>query len=364
MSYLLLSTYGEKGSRDSGDDLICKSLTRLIRRAKGKKLGVDVFSLVDDSVETVTDISKYRAVIVPALRPIVQGSKLLPPKRSLLLQQAKEHQVPVYVIGAGWGSYPGTFRQAKNQKIIKEDKAQLIGLDGLISTRDFTTEVLLRSNRIPCYGTTGDCALFETTSIGQTPQLPETVKNVALSLPRNRRHWSACYRLALRIKEEFSCDVYITVHEYYGEFSALIPSNWDRHKVYIKDLSGGAEKLSFYKQCDAHIGFRLHAHIWFLRKRKPSLLIAEDGRGMGTLMTLTGLGYSAAANQTWKKADELITFSEKAVYKHKGNEPTVEKAVRIFKNEHQNGYVITRNSLRKIDRLWREKMKPLLQRLP
>ena len=39
--------------------------------------------------------------------------------------------------------------------------------------------------------------------------------------------------------------------------------------------------FSHYDDADLHIGFRVHAHIYTLSKRRPSLLIEEDGRGTG-----------------------------------------------------------------------------------
>ncbi|MCP3028414.1 polysaccharide pyruvyl transferase family protein [Halobacillus sp. A5] len=367
MPYLILSTFGYTGSRNSGDDLISKSLIRLLTRVKGKQAGFDVFSLVDHSIKDIRDIEKYHAVIAPAMRPTVQGSRTLPPARAMILEMAIKHNIPFYAVGSGWGTYPGSLKQAKNQRLTKEEKAQLTAItgdNGSVSCRDFMTEVLLKNNGIPCYGTTGDCALFDTKSIGRPLNIPKKIQSIAVSLPHNQHHWPACYQLALQLKREFACTVYLTFHGYYGKLSSLIDPEWDTNEVQIKDLSGGAEKLSFYQKVDVHIGFRLHGHIWFLRKRKPSLLIAEDGRGMGHLITVNGLGYSAASKATWEKAGECITFSKETMYKHKENEPNIVKAIEMFKQENARGYPITKNSLRKIDNLWHNQMKPLIQQLP
>ncbi len=52
-----------------------------------------------------------------------------------------------------------------------------------------------------------------------------------------------------------------------------------------KDLSGAVENLAFYDNIDLHVGYRLHGHISFLRRRKPSFLIAEDSRSFGIINT-------------------------------------------------------------------------------
>ena len=49
----------------------------------------------------------------------------------------------------------------------------------------------------------------------------------------------------------------------------------------VVDSSYGVDKVSFYKTCDLHIGYRVHGHLYFLSHRRPSFLIHEDGRGRG-----------------------------------------------------------------------------------
>jgi len=39
--------------------------------------------------------------------------------------------------------------------------------------------------------------------------------------------------------------------------------------------------LRFYPQCDLHVGYECHAHVSMFRLRRPSVLIAEDARGVG-----------------------------------------------------------------------------------
>lgn len=48
-----------------------------------------------------------------------------------------------------------------------------------------------------------------------------------------------------------------------------------------KDISYSADGFNLYDDCDLHIGFRVHAHIYTLSKRRKSILISEDLRGEG-----------------------------------------------------------------------------------
>lgn len=52
------------------------------------------------------------------------------------------------------------------------------------------------------------------------------------------------------------------------------------------DISEGYEGFSVYDDCDLHIGFRVHAHIYNLSKRNRTVLLEEDGRGAGVNQAL------------------------------------------------------------------------------
>jgi polysaccharide pyruvyl transferase WcaK-like protein len=54
----------------------------------------------------------------------------------------------------------------------------------------------------------------------------------------------------------------------------------------VVDASRDIGALKLYGQVDLHVGYRVHAHLCALSRRRPSLLIAEDGRGRGQAVTL------------------------------------------------------------------------------
>jgi polysaccharide pyruvyl transferase WcaK-like protein len=54
----------------------------------------------------------------------------------------------------------------------------------------------------------------------------------------------------------------------------------------VVDVSYDLSKIDFYDDCDLHVGYRVHAHLYFLSKRLPSVLINEDGRGLGMTESL------------------------------------------------------------------------------
>ena len=61
----------------------------------------------------------------------------------------------------------------------------------------------------------------------------------------------------------------------------------------VADVTGDLAEIGFYDDCTLHVGYRVHAHLYFLSKRKPSLLLEEDGRGAGMSRALGLAGVAA-----------------------------------------------------------------------
>lgn len=79
-------------------------------------------------------------------------------------------------------------------------------------------------------------------------------------------------------------------------FNGRIPLGWrdlfvrvSGAGVRVADISGGLDRmLELYASADLHVGYRVHAHVLMTSWRKPSLLIAEDGRGSGMADVISG----------------------------------------------------------------------------
>lgn len=55
----------------------------------------------------------------------------------------------------------------------------------------------------------------------------------------------------------------------------------------VASLAGSLPKLeALYGNADLHIGYRVHAHLFCLSRRIPSILINEDSRGVGQAAAL------------------------------------------------------------------------------
>ena len=54
----------------------------------------------------------------------------------------------------------------------------------------------------------------------------------------------------------------------------------------VLEASGDLSAIDFYRDADLHVGYRVHAHLMFLSHRRPSILINQDGRGVGQSVSL------------------------------------------------------------------------------
>jgi len=72
----------------------------------------------------------------------------------------------------------------------------------------------------------------------------------------------------------------------------------------VVSLAGNLQRMEqVYSEAEIHVGYRLHAHLYFLSHRKPSFLLEEDGRSRGASEALGLRGVPA-----WSRAacDSLL----------------------------------------------------------
>jgi len=86
----------------------------------------------------------------------------------------------------------------------------------------------------------------------------------------------------------------------------------------IVDLNSDINKIKVYDECDLHIGYRVHAHIYMLSSRAPSLLISEDSRGVGQSKTLESSILMTTDDDLIGKINSELDF----YFKNKGSNMT------------------------------------------
>lgn len=363
MKILILTPYAIDGLRNSGDDLIVESLIKLIKDSTDKKIIFDKISIAKSTIDkekifNSLNLKEYDKILMPAFRISLDGQENLK-IRIKYLEKAIRLNIPVFALGCSWCVYPGTIEQTKN-KINPYEKALLKYLlndeNSCVTCRDVLTSEFMRYNglEVPVLG---DLALFDKIKIKKSLECYSInkiyyINKIAISLPHNIYYYKEVDKLKNKLEKHFKFKVILTTHQVLND-----------EKLYRKyvNLSGDSSNLNYYNNIDMHIGFRLHAHKWFLRNRKPSFLIAEDGRGWGHLVTFNGLGIHAAPDYVKKEAIKIKGDSLILSDLGKRSNINITHIISILQKEIDSNFDITRNTLREIDLLYNEYLKIIKQ---
>ncbi|MBQ9136368.1 MAG: polysaccharide pyruvyl transferase family protein [Lachnospiraceae bacterium] len=353
MNYLLLSTYPYSGSLNSGDDLLEKSLIQLIKN-KDAHARFIIKNLTDASV-TLPDLSDIDAIVgTVVIAPYwsTQKENLI-----LILETALQMNIPIHLILASCFK-PITVSAMHKVSLDRKLKNLLCAISrtNVLVTRDLFTLKLAQKNGIRCKSCIGDIALYDIDYIGKPMQTPKSIKTVALSMPHNPLWNPAVIKLAKRIKQKYGCQCVLTLHGITDLNN--IASDIKKLHLPVIDLSGSAAKLDYYQNVDMHIGFRLHAHIYCLRIRKPSVLSAEDSRAGGHLYTFNGAGYDATP-----KIINLLHGTKFCLPLQKYYNFEMRHIWHIIKKEIISDFNITRKNLQLIDLYYQKKTKPFIDNI-
>lgn len=222
-----------------------------------------------------------------------------------LMPNIEDIKVPIIPMGLGWKGFPGDqdtlkrYRFSRSSmkilnKISKETKH--------IGCRDYLTKEALKLNGLDNVLMTGCPVWYDIDSIGKPIKKPEQIKKFAFTPAQNHIYRNQSIEILKVLKTIFQdAESYCSFHRGVMANDQFTSKADEDNNVAIKneaeklgyivvDTSFDLEKLNFYEECDLHIGYRVHGHIYFLSKRRPSILIHEDGRGRGVSEALNILG--------------------------------------------------------------------------
>lgn len=116
-----------------------------------------------------------------------------------------------------------------------------------------------------------------------------SIKNICISDPADPKNYSLLPNIIQYLKRSFpNSDITLVFHR--GISKALDILKSDSKELFdnlsVMDITGRDDGFSVYDSADLHIGFRVHAHIYSLSRRRKTILIEEDGRGAGVNETL------------------------------------------------------------------------------
>ena len=220
------------------------------------------------------------------------------PNEIPLVDNLDEITTKIYTLGLGWYGINADERTISNYKFSEQTKKLLSRLEKdhqMLSCRDWYSVRVLNENGLN-HGLMTGCPAWYNLDFVKQDQLTKgnnlTIKKICVSDPARLANVDQSIELVKFLKD-FYPEAEITFVFHRGikqdEFTNVEEANCYEHlkdslvkmNIDIKDISYSKEGFDVYDDCDLHIGYRVHAHIYNLSRRNASILIEEDGRGAG-----------------------------------------------------------------------------------
>ena len=298
---------------NAGDFLIKHRGISLLRRLRPDREVVD-YNAWEPLEGPKLDVVNGAAALILLGGPALQADMY--PVIYPLTKDLSDIRVPIITLGVGWRSASGDWEAASRLRLTEATLALLrrtADSGRKISVRDYHTLAVLNGNGFEHVQMTGCPALYDPDLLGRpapTAEIDQVGLSLGVTFLRSTSMRTQMEELVLRTVELFQGrQVAVLFHHplepwflkthnapvlYYR--GHLDFKDWlERRRIAWQDLSGSAEKLiDYYGACDLHVGYRVHAHIFMSSIGKPSLLLAEDGRGVALKEVIGGLIFPAA----------------------------------------------------------------------
>lgn len=198
---------------------------------------------------------------------------------------------PIFFLGGGLGNL-GLFSEREIYKkqyftpFTKQFLNKSVNSGFSIGCRDLLTYRMFLSQGYKSVIMTGCPAWYDLENINTVKKTKHhnCKFKICVSDPANKDNIPLLIDLLIYLREKYpESDLSFIIHrETKDEYVKLIEENFFEHlNISVKSIAGSSEGFSVYDNCDMHIGFRLHSHIYNLSKRNISFLFNEDIRGGG-----------------------------------------------------------------------------------
>jgi len=278
--------------KNVGDYLIGSRARKLLRKFVDEEIvELNRFNNLDEHLDV---INSARAVFLcggPAY------AKNVYPGIYPLVSNLDDIKVPIIPFGLGWSGKP--FGKPEKFCFSQSGQQFLDKIHSNIDTsscRDEITESILNRLGYTNVTMTGCPVWYDLDSIG-LPLSKNPIKKIVFTTPAKPSLIRQNHRLMKALKKQFpDAELICSFHR------GIKPDRYTSYKkgafytgmavsakslgFRVVDVSYGVDQIDFYKECDLHVGYRVHAHLDFLSRRKPTVLINEDGRGQGMAKTL------------------------------------------------------------------------------
>jgi len=276
-----------------GDFLIYDRSKALLRKHKGMQDYLELHSRRESLDSRLDEVNATKAVIICGGPGTVWN---MYPRTYPLASNLDDIKVPIVIMGSGWYGVPGddaTLEQYRFNASTKGMFEKIRRQGSNIGVRDYLTESALKNNGITNVTMTGCPSWYDLEHLDDDFEAPATIKTVVFTPPARRIFQGQAVQVMKVLPRLFPwarlvCSFHRGIEA--DEQTPQEDARWMGQLALtagelgyeVMDTSYGLEKVSFYEECDLHVGYRVHGHIYFLAKRKPSFLIHEDGRGRGT----------------------------------------------------------------------------------
>ncbi len=275
--------------KNAGDFLIEKRSKEVLQYGY-PEAEITIFKRNISYDDRVDELNSYDAIVFGG-GPGFQ--KNIYPDRTPFVSNLEDIKVPCAVLGWGWKG-----KNIKNETIYKKNRftpemynfISFLNKPGnSISCRDWYTVQMLNEYGFKDVAMTGCPAWYEVEMVKDLKYKGCTLGNsdapyIIVSdaaFPKNIKYTGKLIEI---IREKFpKARIKLLLHRGITDGNKYLtePGFTERLNYEFEDISGSAAGFAQYDECDLHIGFRVHAHIYNLSHGNTTILINEDARGFG-----------------------------------------------------------------------------------
>jgi hypothetical protein len=299
------------GSKNNaGDYLIKHRASQLFAALRPDRdvVHMDGWKPLDDAA---LEVVNGAAALVLAGGPALQAH--MHPRVYALRPRLDDIRAPIVAMGIGWMSPRGDWRDTRDYPLAPATLALLrrIADAGVTSSvRDFHTLNVLALRGFGNWLMTGCPAYYDLDALARPIPSPDPVGKLVFSpgvtFVRSARMAAQQRDIVLRLRDAAGARPFeVAFHHSLDpkRFLDAYPGkrrHFERHLelaawlrgqgIACMDISGSAERMvEYYDGAVLHVGYRVHAHIFMASRSRPSVLLAEDGRGKATRQVVGGM---------------------------------------------------------------------------
>lgn len=273
--FVIISTYPAHGSKNIGDQLITSCLQNLVSDAISDAQ-FDVIWRADYWENVKKTVLEADHVFFACLALRQRMSENIYP----YLQQVLDSGVPFSVVAAGTD-----LEVEKNDNIYEGFSDETISVLKTVNERSFffttrgvVTQEFCRYLRLSRATLGGDVAFYDKRFDDLKFNNNIEVKKIVVSDPHKPLDYLKPMQVLLEgLKNIFpSAEIVVAQHGLNKIVEDYCLKNSVKTVRIYEDRFNG---LDIYDEADLHVGFRVHAHVSALKRRKYSYLLEQDGRG-------------------------------------------------------------------------------------